>query len=63
MKKQRRWIMTHSKSELKHLELSFGGPSQRQAPGTNQRMNALFQGSHWVRGLTPCHAIKEETRF
>ena len=29
-----------------NLKLSYGGPSQRQASGTNQRIKALRQGSH-----------------
>ena len=28
------------------LKLSYGGPSQRQASGTNQRIKASRQGSH-----------------
>ena len=43
------------------LKLSYGGPSQRQASGTNQQIKALRQGRHWVWGLTHRHAIKEET--
>ena len=30
----------------KNLKLSYGGPSQRQALGTNQRIKALRQGRH-----------------
>ena len=29
-----------------YLKLSYGGPSQRQAPGTNQWINALRQDRH-----------------
>ena len=29
-----------------NLKLSYDGPSQRQAPGTNQRIKALRQGRH-----------------
>ena len=29
-----------------NLKLSYGGPSQRQASGTNQRNKALLQGRH-----------------
>ena len=29
-----------------NLRLSYGGPSQRQASGTNQRIKALRQGRH-----------------
>ena len=28
------------------LKFSLGGPSQKQAPGTNQRIKALHQGRH-----------------
>ena len=31
-----------------NLKLSYGGPSQRQASGTNQRIKALRQGRHLV---------------
>ena len=31
-----------------NLKLSYGGPSQRQASGTNQRIKALRQGRHCV---------------
>ena len=29
-----------------NLKLSYGGPSQRQASGTNQRIQALRKGHH-----------------
>ena len=29
-----------------NLKLSYGGPSQRQASDTNQRIKALHQGYH-----------------
>ena len=29
-----------------NIKLSYGGPSQRQATGTNQRIKALRQGRH-----------------
>ena len=29
-----------------NLKLSYVGPSQRQAPGTNQQIKALRQGPH-----------------
>ena len=29
-----------------NLQLSYGGPSQRQASSTNQRIKALRQGRH-----------------
>ena len=31
---------------IENLNLSYGGPSQRQASGTNQRIKALRQGCH-----------------
>ena len=31
-----------------NLKLSYGGPRQRQASGTNQRIKALRQGRHLV---------------
>ena len=44
------------------LKLSYGGPSQRQASDTNQQIKAkIWQGRHWVWGLTHRRAIKEET--
>ena len=36
-----------------NLKLSYGGPSQRQASGTNQRIKALRQGCLKVWGLNP----------
>ena len=43
---QRKGLMTHRKSELKKLKLSYGGPSQRHASDTIQRIKALRQGRH-----------------
>ena len=37
------WQIVRAKENLK---LSFGGPSQRQTSGTNQRIKALHQGHH-----------------
>ena len=44
-----------------NLKLSYGGPSQRQASGTDQRIKALRQGRHCAWGMTHHRAIKEET--
>ena len=41
-----------------NLKLGYGGPSQRQASGTNQPIKALRQGRHLVWSLTHRHAIK-----
>ena len=41
---QRKWLMTLRAKE--NLQLSYSGPNQRQAPGTNQRIKALRQGPH-----------------
>ena len=46
MYKQRKWLMTHRKSELKKLKLSYGVPSQGQTSGTYQRIKALHQYCH-----------------
>ena len=44
MVKQRKELMAPRYSELKeNLEFSYGGPSQRQALVTNQRIKALRQ--------------------
>ena len=43
-----------------NLKLSYGGPSQGQTPGTNQRIKASHQGHHWVLGLTHRRATKQE---
>ena len=42
------------------LKFSYGGPSQRQASGTNQQIKALRQDHHWVWGQTHRCAIKEK---
>ena len=39
-------LMTHRAKE--NIKLSYGGPSQRQASGTNQQIKALRQGRHNV---------------
>ena len=44
-----------------NLKLSYGGPNQRQASSTNQRIKALRHGRHWAWGLTHRLAIKEKT--
>ena len=44
-----------------NLKLSYGGPTQRQVPGTNQQIKALRQFHHLVSGLTHRRAIKEKT--
>ena len=42
---QRKGLVTRSKLDLKeNLKLINGGPSHRQASGTNQRIIALRQG-------------------
>ena len=33
-------------SAKENIQLSYSGPSQRQASGTNQRIKALRQGRH-----------------
>ena len=42
-------------------KLSHGGPSHRQAPGTNPPTKAPRQSRHRARGPTHRRAIKEET--
>ena len=44
-----------------NFKLSHGGPSYRQASGTNPPIKALRQSCHWVWSLTQHRAIKEET--
>ena len=47
MMKQSKGLMTHRQSELREkLKLSYGGPNQGQASGTNQRIKALHHGRH-----------------
>ena len=43
-----------------NLKLSYGGSSQREAPGTNPSMEVLGQALHWI-WVTLFHAIKVET--
>ena len=45
---QRKWLYhdTQIVRAKENLKLSYGGSSQRQASGTNQRIKALRQGSH-----------------
>ena len=41
--------MTHDSQIVRakeNLKLNYGGPSQRQVSGTNQRIKALRQGRH-----------------
>ena len=37
---------SHIVRTKENFKLSYGGPSQRQASGTNQRIKALRQGRH-----------------
>ena len=46
MMKQRKGLMTQIVRAKGNLKLSYGGPSQRQASGTIQRIKALRQGRH-----------------
>ena len=41
--------------------MSHGGPSQRQASGTNKLLKALHQDQHLALDLTRRRAIKKET--
>ena len=46
--KQKRAHDSHIVRGKENLKLIYGGPSQRQASGTNQQIKALHQGHHWV---------------
>ena len=44
---QRKGLMTQIVRAKENIKLSYGGPSQRQASGTNQRIKVLRQGCHY----------------
>ena len=59
MKKQRKGLMSNDSQIAKeNLKCSQDGLSQRQAPGTNPPVKALWQGRRWVWGMTHRRAFK-----